>query len=391
MSISPIISFFFSIFLALLFKTHAFNITQILRRYSQFDTYNENLSKTGVAGQINSQKSVTVLVVANDQLIAFHTMPEVSIRGILSFHVVHGYYDAARLKSLPSGTTLPTFYPGTTALTSNYEGNGVVTFRSAGENPGFKGVQLLGTIEDQPQIISILQVASIIPIGDPASPPSQQAPSASPKASPPRKMLAPAPAPPPSTQEKKSPSPSPSPAPAPSHSHNKTSKAPAPSPSTKTKPGKNAHAPSPSTKTKPSKSGGGASPSPSTKATPSHNNAPSPPPAARTHTTTPSHNAPSPSNTAKPSITAPSEAPTESNSTAPPPAESQAPGSSNDEAQTPVASPPKPSSSSTAAAAAPATTDVPAPAPEKASAAERMSSGNYLAIFAAARFLLSII
>ncbi|XP_039061562.1 fasciclin-like arabinogalactan protein 3 [Hibiscus syriacus] len=95
---------------------------------------------------------VTVLMVADDQLRSFNYLADDDVRKILSYHVVFGYYDQTRLKALTARTILPTLYQGST-LTANYDGNGVVTFRSANAGPEMN-VKLIGTVEAHPHSIS---------------------------------------------------------------------------------------------------------------------------------------------------------------------------------------------------------------------------------------------
>ncbi|KAE8696353.1 hypothetical protein F3Y22_tig00110674pilonHSYRG00052 [Hibiscus syriacus] len=366
--------FFFSILFVLLSTTHAFNITEILSRFSQFSTFNSHLTGTGLASQINNQKAVTVLVIANDQLRSFNYQAENDVRQILSFHVVLDYYDETSLRSLTSRTVLPTLYQGST-LTVNNDG-GAITFRPSGANPNMD-IKLLGTVESQPHSISVLQIAGIITLSGPSSAPSQQPPSAAPKASPPRKVLAPAPDPTPSTQAKKSPAPAPVPVWTPSRqSNNKTRKASPPSPTTKTKPSNNAPSPSKTISI----------------------NAPASPPPPKTT----SINAPPPSNSTSVNPPTDSPSPPESNSTTPPPVASPPteapviPPSSDQEDNVPppvAASTPKPSGGTPPPPATAAAVE--APAPTKSAAPALISSGNYLAsiivFLTTARFLFNMI
>ncbi|PPR92589.1 hypothetical protein GOBAR_AA28092 [Gossypium barbadense] len=126
MSTSPVITLLFSLFFVLLSPTYAFNITEILKPYKDFNLYNYQLSSTGLASEINNLQVVTVLVVADYDLFAFRHLPGDDVRRILGFHVIFGYYDPTRLKSLRSRITLTTLYSGAT-LTANRESNGEVT------------------------------------------------------------------------------------------------------------------------------------------------------------------------------------------------------------------------------------------------------------------------
>ncbi|XP_039041123.1 fasciclin-like arabinogalactan protein 14 [Hibiscus syriacus] len=161
MSTSKPSTFFF--FVVILSSAHGFNITEILQPLPHFSIFNSLLGGTGLTEVINDMISVTVLVVADDQLRSFNYLAEDEVRKILSFLVVYGYYDQTRLKALTARTILPTVYQGST-LTANYDGNGAVSFRAADSGPEMD-VKLLDTVEDKPHSISVLQIASTIRLG----------------------------------------------------------------------------------------------------------------------------------------------------------------------------------------------------------------------------------
>ncbi|PPD99675.1 hypothetical protein GOBAR_DD03315 [Gossypium barbadense] len=150
MSTSPVITLLFSLFFVLLSPTYAFNITEILKPYKDFNLYNYQLSSTGLASEINNLQIVTVLVVADYDLFAFRHLPGDDVRRILGFHVIFGYYDPTRLKSLRSRITLTTLYSGAT-LTANRESNGEVTFRSTTSSSKLDAT-FVRTVELQPPL-----------------------------------------------------------------------------------------------------------------------------------------------------------------------------------------------------------------------------------------------
>ncbi|MFQ6644700.1 hypothetical protein Gotur_019631 [Gossypium turneri] len=202
MSTSPVITLLFTLFFVLLLPTYAFNISEILKPYKEFNLYNYQLSSTGLASEINNLQVVTVLVVADYDLFAFRHLPGDDVRRILGFHVIFGYYDPTRLKSLRSRITLTTLYSGAT-LTANRESNGEVTFRSTTSSSKLDAT-FVRTVDLQPRSIAVLQVSPYIktsgdlpstpPPPPPPPPPPQQSPTSLPTtASPPRKALAPPP------------------------------------------------------------------------------------------------------------------------------------------------------------------------------------------------------
>ncbi|XWS18742.1 hypothetical protein CRYUN_Cryun32bG0070900 [Craigia yunnanensis] len=202
---SPVVALFFSLFL-LLSAADAFNITNILSPYPDFTTFNNYLIQTGVAGEINSKQTITVLVVANGNMAAVSGQSQDAIKKILSVHVILDYYDAAKLQNLHAKTvTLTTLYQQSGQarnqqgfLNVTHVGNGPVAFGSAAPGSNLDSV-LVKTISSQPYNISVLQISNIINIGSisttPPSPPApgpKVSPTTSPAASPPRKALAPA-------------------------------------------------------------------------------------------------------------------------------------------------------------------------------------------------------
>ncbi|XWS19970.1 hypothetical protein CRYUN_Cryun31cG0061500 [Craigia yunnanensis] len=196
---SPAVALLFSLFLLLLSAADAFNITQILSPYPDFTAFNNYLIQTGVAGEINSKQTITVLVVANGNMSAVSGQSTDAITKALSMHVILDYYDVAKLQNLPTKTvTLTTLYQASGKaqnqqgfLNVTHVGNGPVAFGSAAPGSKLDSV-LVKTISTQPYNISVLQISDIINVGSnpttPSSPPAQ-----APAVSPPRKAPAPAP------------------------------------------------------------------------------------------------------------------------------------------------------------------------------------------------------
>ncbi|XP_022724694.1 fasciclin-like arabinogalactan protein 14 [Durio zibethinus] len=216
---SPVVALLFSLFLVLS-AADAFNITEILSPYPDFATFNNYLIRTGVAGEINSEQTVTVLVVADDKMSAVSGKWLDAIKRMLSVHVILDYFDAAKLQHLPAKPiTLTTLYQKSGHaqylqgfLNVTLVRNGSVVFGSAApcSNPDSIFVK---TVSSQPYSISVLQISNVINVGSnsttqsspPASGPAVS-PTNPPDASPPRKALAPAPSP----SHKESPAASPS-------------------------------------------------------------------------------------------------------------------------------------------------------------------------------------
>ncbi|XVE51754.1 hypothetical protein DITRI_Ditri02bG0066100 [Diplodiscus trichospermus] len=214
----PAVVLFFSLFLLLSSAADAFNITEILSPYPDFTTFNNYLIQTGVAGEINSKQTITVLVVADGNMSAVSGQSIDTIKKVLSVHVILDYYDVTKLQNLHAkSVVVTTLYQQSGKaqnqqgfLTVTHVGNGPVAFGSAAPGSNVDSI-LVKTISSQPYNISVLQVTNMISVTSNSTTPSSptaEAPAVSPppppaRASPPRKALAPGPS------QKKSPAASP--------------------------------------------------------------------------------------------------------------------------------------------------------------------------------------
>ncbi|XP_057500225.1 fasciclin-like arabinogalactan protein 10 [Actinidia eriantha] len=103
-------------------STKAHNITQILSPFPDYTTFNNLLTQTKLADEINSRQTITVLVVNNaaiSDLASKH--PLSAIKDALSLLVLLDYFDGAKLHQLSGGgaTTTTTLYQ----TTGTAEGN----------------------------------------------------------------------------------------------------------------------------------------------------------------------------------------------------------------------------------------------------------------------------
>ncbi|KAL4562151.1 hypothetical protein LXL04_034345 [Taraxacum kok-saghyz] len=217
MALLPVFSCF--LLWSLVSTATAFDITKILDQYSDYDTFNQELSKTGVAEEINQRKSVTILVVCNDAMSAVTSQKEGSIADIMRIHVVLDYYDSAKIRTLKDETTLTTLYQ-TTGSAKKEQGFIIV---SKNDNEIKLGSAVSGSqmsaklnkvVTSVPYDVSIIEISSpIIPSGindSGSDQPSKSSPAESPN---------------------NSSSSSPSESPADSSSGDTAAQAPAPSPS----------------------------------------------------------------------------------------------------------------------------------------------------------------
>lgn len=127
--VSPLL--FLSLLLLYSSNSLAFNITRILSPYPEFASLNGLLSQSKVAEEINSRRTLTVLVFNNAEASAFSGKPVEVIKKILSVHVILDYYDVKKLTELGVSTK-------TSTLTTLFQASG-----SASGKQGFINVSLV--------------------------------------------------------------------------------------------------------------------------------------------------------------------------------------------------------------------------------------------------------
>ncbi|KAM3379448.1 fasciclin-like arabinogalactan protein 3 [Capsicum galapagoense] len=173
----------------------AFNITKILSQYPDYSNFNDLLSKTGLASDINTKATITVLAIPNGAIGDLTSKSENVAKRILTTHVVLDYFDSKKLEQMKDKTT---------KLTTMFQQSG-----NAVQDQGFlnvtakdntfvfgsavKGAQLNSRLEksvmSQPYNISILGISQPIVtpgLDAPLAPASAPAPKANtPKSSPP--------------------------------------------------------------------------------------------------------------------------------------------------------------------------------------------------------------
>ncbi|KAL6873384.1 hypothetical protein ACP4OV_013466 [Aristida adscensionis] len=200
----------------------AFNVTEILAAYPEFRLFNFLLTKTGVAREVNTRKTVTVLVPHNaavDWLLRRSAkLPRAALVELMSVHIALDYFDAAKLAALPprQPTVVTTLFQ-TTGTAKNRTGflnvtsgtRGGVVFISAA--PGaLVSATFKRAVTAKPYNISVLEISNfVVPPGvitrarqstpAPPAPRMRQmstAPSPAPAALPPRMLPTLVPAPP---------------------------------------------------------------------------------------------------------------------------------------------------------------------------------------------------
>ncbi|XP_042486143.1 fasciclin-like arabinogalactan protein 14 [Macadamia integrifolia] len=249
-------------FFLLISSATAFNITKILEQHSDFSNFNNLLTQTQLASQINSRQTITVLALDNGAIGSISGKSNDVVKDILALHVVLDYYDQQKLQKISKKTALLTTLFQTSGLANSQLGflnvtvtsNGIA-FGSAVEDSPIDS-NLVKSVASQPYNISVLQISSpIIPQGIDSikansssnhtnSPPPKKSPGPS-KAPSPKSAKAPAP----SNDSAAAPSDSPAAGDAPKSSPPAPAEADAPSAGTADAPGGGtADAPAPSKK-----------------------------------------------------------------------------------------------------------------------------------------------
>ena len=195
------------VLLSLSSAVSAFNITILLSRYPGYETFNDLLSRTHLAGEINRRRTITVLALTNDRMSAITAKSEDVQKRILSNHVVLDYYDNVKLNKLKNVRTVLTTLYQASGSADDQQGFLAVVHRLDGSivfGSAVKGAQLdsrlEGSVAAQPYNISVLSISQPIigpgidgewkPVVEEATPPPANSPAPSKKASPPPALAA---------------------------------------------------------------------------------------------------------------------------------------------------------------------------------------------------------
>lgn len=183
--------FFLAVFLAFFSSpssVSAFNITKLLEKQSDFSNFNNLLSQTKLADEINRRSTITILAVDNGGAGGLSGESSDMAKKILSVHVVLDYYDQDKLKKIfksNKSATLTTLFQST-GQARREQGfikvsvnNGQISFESAAKGGNGNSVNFVKSVVSQPYNISVLQVGSIINVPDMES--SSSGPASSPK------------------------------------------------------------------------------------------------------------------------------------------------------------------------------------------------------------------
>lgn len=160
-----------------------YNITKLLEPYKQYSKFNEMLSKTRLAYDINRRQTITVLAVDNAAMAALDHYSLQTVRHILSLHVLVDYYGDKKLKKLAHGSTASSSMYQATGSASGMSGyvnitrqDGKVSFATDDADSGAKPSRYVKSIKEYPYDIAVLEVSSVISSADAEAPVPPPAP-----------------------------------------------------------------------------------------------------------------------------------------------------------------------------------------------------------------------
>lgn len=146
----------------------AFNITRILNRYPEYGVFNDLLSRTGLASDINRHSTVTVLAVKNGQVGDLTSRPIDLAESFLRTHVILDYYDIMKLHRLKYDHAKVTTMYQQTGIADKNQGflnvtsgkDGVIFGSAVRHSP--HDARLEEAVMSRPYNISVLCVSCII-------------------------------------------------------------------------------------------------------------------------------------------------------------------------------------------------------------------------------------
>ncbi|CAL5002842.1 unnamed protein product [Urochloa decumbens] len=163
-----------------------FDILQILGKHDEFSQFCKLLNETHLAGDINRDRTITVLAVANGDMghLTGGHYSLGTIRHILELHVVADYYDEKKLKQLSHGATAAStlfqrsgFAPGMAGYVNiTQHRGGKVTFIVDDAADSVKPVTFVKQIESHRYDYSVLQVSSVLSSPEAEAPVAPPAP-----------------------------------------------------------------------------------------------------------------------------------------------------------------------------------------------------------------------
>ncbi|CAM8891383.1 unnamed protein product [Rhodiola kirilowii] len=163
----------------LLTTTEAHNITRILAKHPEFSTFNDYLSKTHLADEINSRQTITVCAVDNAAMSPLLTknLPISSIKNLLALHVLLDYFGAKKLHQITNGTALASTMFQATGTASGSSGFVNITDLKGGkvgfgteDNDGKITATFVKSVEEIPYNISVIHISNLLPSSEAEAP-----------------------------------------------------------------------------------------------------------------------------------------------------------------------------------------------------------------------------
>ncbi|GJN27926.1 hypothetical protein PR202_gb15992 [Eleusine coracana subsp. coracana] len=151
----------------------------MLSEFPVFSTFNNLLSQTKLADQINNRQTITVLVVDNSAASAITSLPLEAQKKVLAVQVILDYYDPVKLDGIMKNKTaqLTTLFQASGGATNSA---GFLNYREGADDqmafgsaePGAPlSSKLVTVVASRPYNISVMQVSA------PIVPPSIKGPS----------------------------------------------------------------------------------------------------------------------------------------------------------------------------------------------------------------------
>ncbi|KAL3616580.1 Kinesin-like protein fla10 [Castilleja foliolosa] len=148
----------------------ASNITEILSAFPEYSDFNNLLTQTKLADEINSRSTVTVCVLPNAALSSITGKYPLSVvKNILSLHVLLDYFDPLKLHKIPDGSVLSTTLYQTTGNAPGNLGFVNITDLKGGKvgfGSGVAGSPLdsayTKSVKQVPYNVSVIEISSAI-------------------------------------------------------------------------------------------------------------------------------------------------------------------------------------------------------------------------------------
>ncbi|XP_022941359.1 fasciclin-like arabinogalactan protein 1 [Cucurbita moschata] len=160
-----------AVLLLVISAARAHNITKLLAKHPEFSTFNDYLTTTHLAPEINRRTTITVCAVDNSAMsdLLAKKLSIYSIKHTLSLHVLLDYYGANKLHQITNGTALVATMFQTTGAAPGASGFVNITNLKGGK-VGFAlqdsdaiDAMFVKSVEEAPYNISVIHISKILP------------------------------------------------------------------------------------------------------------------------------------------------------------------------------------------------------------------------------------